>query len=192
MTTFDYILLMLGGCGVILVLGSMGLLHKGVIKLSTASSKEAVSIQFKQTIRVTSHYPAIALFIVGLTGVSLAAFMAKPSTVRPLALEGNIKARDLSSVRIEVTAGLCATKPATDGRVIDTISPQVKEVLVEIKAPGCNPESRKFGTKEIASGKAALGDIVLDQKIEMPEVSPENIKPATVSLPPLSAPGGFN
>ena len=49
MDTFDIVVILGALCGLLMVIGGMVLLYKGVITLNQASKQEAASLEFKKT-----------------------------------------------------------------------------------------------------------------------------------------------
>ncbi len=73
MTTTDYIVLIGMVCGPFTVLGGLVLPYKGVVRLSEASCEEALSIEHKKIVKIKVHYPALALFAIGVAFIVVAA-----------------------------------------------------------------------------------------------------------------------
>ncbi|WP_157515806.1 hypothetical protein [Grimontia marina] len=84
------LLLLVGAlCGMVMVVGGITLLHKGAIKLANTSGEDAITIEFRKEIRISTQYPALAIFLIGLLFVSISIFMGKP-TSNKLVVKGNV------------------------------------------------------------------------------------------------------
>ena len=60
MNTFDIVVILGAFCGCCMVVGGLILLYKGIITLSHASPEEALKIEYRKMVRITTHYPALA------------------------------------------------------------------------------------------------------------------------------------
>jgi len=194
MTAFDVVIILGGVCGLLMVVGGMILLYKGAISLNKASKKDAVSLEFKKMIKVTTQYPALGLFIIGLAFIISAAMFSKPTGVSPLKIQGHVNVPDPSSVTIFVSAGRWSLEPFTDGTIKGLIHPSLGLLKVEITAPGYIPPTitKSIGTEDIKFGVVSLGEIAFGNRIvEKPLINPDNIKTPTEHLPPLTEGGKF-
>lgn len=193
-TTFDMVIVLGGVCGLVMVVGGILLFYKGAISLKEASSQGAVDLEFKKMFRITTHYPALGFFIIGLLFIVTAAMFSKPARVSPLRIEGKLNVLDPSSVTIRVSAGNWMLEPSTDGTIKGTIYPDMDILKVEITAPGYIPPSIKKTLRrdDIKAGTALLGEIAFQEKrLDKPPVDPGKIVAAPPSLPHPSAPGKF-
>ena len=66
MSVFDLVLLTGPICGILMVLGGIILLYKGAISLNVASEEGAFTVEFKNELRITTQYPALGIFVIGL------------------------------------------------------------------------------------------------------------------------------
>jgi hypothetical protein len=195
MTPFDWIIVIGGICGLCMVIGGMVLLYKGVITLSQASPEEAVSLEFKKMIKITTHYPSLGLFVIGLAFVIVSMVFSK-SELRPLTIQGHVNVADPASVAVSIISNHDGEnlKPLTGGEINGIIYPTLKLLRVEITAPGYDPPTiaKAIGVAEIKKGSASLGEInFANKKVEKPQISPENIMATTAKLPPLKEGGRF-
>ncbi len=195
MTPFDWIIVIGGICGLCMVMGGMILLYKGIITLSKASPEEAVSLEFKKMIKITTHYPSLGLFVIGLAFVTIS-IMSSKSELRPLTITGHVNVDDPASVAVSITSNHDGEnlKPLTGGEINGIIYPTLQLLRVEITAPGYDPPTiaNAIGVSEIKKGTASLGEInFANKKTERPKVSPENIISTAVNLPPLTQAGKF-
>ena len=71
--TADIVIVLAGVCGLLMVVGGLGLFYKGAITLQVASQNQAVKIEFFKQFKLTTQYPALAFFVIGLafTGLSV-------------------------------------------------------------------------------------------------------------------------
>jgi hypothetical protein len=79
-TPFDVVVVIGALCGLLMVLGSMYLLRLGIIDLKTASSSpdpDALAVIVKE-IKITSRYPALGLFVIGLAFIMGVGSIARP------------------------------------------------------------------------------------------------------------------
>lgn len=129
-------------CGGMLVLGSIILLYKGVITLSQKSSKEAVSIEFKNHLRMTSHYPAIGLFMMGWMFLILPLMIPVlfgdkgPTSVT---VRGHLQVNppdDIQNLSVRLLGGPWDLSINTDGTLEDALYPTLERMRLEISGPG--------------------------------------------------------
>ena len=77
MSTFDIVIILGGICGLCMVIGGLILLYKGAITLSQATPEEALSVEYKNMLKISTHYPALALFIIGLFFIIAAGVLSR-------------------------------------------------------------------------------------------------------------------
>ncbi len=194
MTPFDWIVIIGGICGLFMVIGGMILLYKGNITLNKTSKDEAVTLEFRKMIKITTHYPALGLFVIGLAFIIVSAVFAKPKEVTSLAIKGHVNVDDPSSVTFFVYTGHGGLPRLTDREIDEIVYPHLKILKVDITAPGYSPPTitKTIGSSDIKKGIASLGEITFtNKKAEKPQTNPDNIKPVKEELPPLSAGGKF-
>lgn len=132
-------------CGALLVAGSLALLYKGVITLSQKSQKEAITLEFRKQLRVSSHYPALGLFILGWVFVLVPMTFYHNSSPEKISLVGNIKvvpSSDIEYVTLWVSGESWEVNPDSDGSLRKTIYPNLDYLEVEVASPG-RPSFRK-------------------------------------------------
>jgi hypothetical protein len=186
---YDIIFIASPFCGIVMVIGSMILLHKGIITLSKASADEAISIEFKKIIKVNSHYPAIALFILGAVFV-FTPMIIMSNNSRPLAVDGQvylIPKSEIHDVRIKVLGGPWDIEPDSDGSINGEVTPSFKKLKVEIDAPGRPTYKKTLTVKDgsIILGEVDLGESVINRSILVPKRG--NLTPLT--LPSINSAG---
>ena len=82
---FDIVILIGAICGPIMVIGSMALLYSGAISLrGAACDGEALSIELIKEIKLSTRYPALALFIIGFVFFISAAWFAQQGNVKKI------------------------------------------------------------------------------------------------------------
>ncbi|MBZ5618005.1 MAG: hypothetical protein LAQ69_04610 [Acidobacteriia bacterium] len=195
MTTFDIAIILGGACGICMVLGGMVLLYKGAISLSNASQSDAVDLEFKKLIRISTHYPALGLFIIGLAFVLVSIECAKP-TQSHFTITGQIRNAsvigDLGTLTVMVgTPKSWEGKAYADGQIIASIVPTIDILEVTLSAPGFKETTRAIQTKTSRMGAISIGDIELVKVIEKPPVDPANIVPLEKPLAGLSPRAGL-
>ena len=84
--TFSFLLLSGPLCGIIMVLGGILLLYKGAITLSGAA-EDALSVEFRKELRITTQYPALGIFVIGLLFVAIPAILGRPSETQPFTIQ---------------------------------------------------------------------------------------------------------
>lgn len=137
-----------GICGVLMVVGSIWLLKTGVITLSAAAKDGILSMEIADKVKVSTTYPALGLFLIGLFFIGLGVWFSKGDVVmplnRPLAIVGKIKGIEDSSL-VTVTVEPDQYKSAysfgadTNGR-LNKILPDIKQFTVRIAANGYKPQ----------------------------------------------------
>jgi hypothetical protein len=177
-------------CGLFMVVGGMLLLRSGVITLDRAGSKEAASVEFQKLIKVTTHYPALGLFVIGLAFILIALYNASPS----YNISGQIKAAHPEAAKISVSGGPWGgVLPTPTGEVKGTVTPALSQLTVVVRVPG-------YKDRTIPVEVGLLGRLHIDDKYLIfaddssgPLSRPSLVKslPQGVDLPPLSDPGAF-
>jgi hypothetical protein len=166
MTTYD--LAIFGGtaCGIIMVSGGIVLLYKGAIKLEVASQDPALTVEmFKEKLKLTTHVPALGLFVIGLLFVVSAIYFAQTTAVKEISIIGMAEAPEE-----EITVIVRSEWPVTahQGRVHAVIYPNLDVLWVQVSAPGYKPVIQPFKDyKEVVD----IGSVQLERKI------PERIEP---------------
>lgn len=194
MSAFEMVIVAAALCGLIMVAGGILLLYKGAINLTQTSRDEAVTLEFKKMLKVTTHYPALGLFVIGLSFIVTALAFSKPPAVRPLEIRGKVTGSEPSAVTVRISAGQWMVQPSSEGSIAQTIYPKMDLLLVEVNAPGHPPQRhiKRLQSRELKSGTAALDEIVFSEPaVPKPNADPRNIAPVDVKLPPLSAQGSY-
>lgn len=194
MSPFEIAILTAALCGVIMVGGGILLLSKGAINLAQTSPNDAVTVEFQKMLKVTTRYPALGLFVIGLTFVIAALVFSKPAKVNPLQVRGKVVGAKPSEITIRIFPGEWMVQPSSEGSIDHTIYPRMDVLLVEVDVPGHKPLrfNKRLNSQELRSGQAILDNITFSERgLPKPAVDPANIAPVDVNLPPLSSTGAF-
>lgn len=199
MSTFEIIALLGAVCGIIMVTGGIMLLRVGAIRLSEVGNKGAFAVQIRKDIKITTSYPALGIFVIGLLFVALSTYMTKPESEIPLSILGHLDIPDPSSVRIQVEPDQVAVSdcPDSTGKFDKTLHPGIQRVKVTIVASGYEPAKKefvldvqrgRFGTPPVVKLPANL---VFNKIVANPGAG--EIKPVANAekLPPLTAAAAF-
>jgi hypothetical protein len=145
-------------CGVLMVIGGLVLFYKGIVTLQEVSDKpDAVTIEFKNVLKIQSRYPAYGFFIFGLAFIFLSIIYGTPERLPPISLSGVIEnAVDPSATRIRVLLPLWDTTVNVDGMFKRDLYPDLKQVRVEILAPGNDPSALNFEVDTTDNGRVRV------------------------------------
>jgi hypothetical protein len=190
--TFEIIVILCAVCGVIMVGGGIYLLYKGIIKLAAAPKEKALSIEFKKDFRVTTQYPALGIFIIGLAFLAIALFVSKPPVPAPIEFTGTVENID-SPLTIFVKPEKWSIGVGTDGIVNGVVTPNLNILWIEAKAPGYKPIKKSVRKQEIKNGIANLGVLSSEQVVAKVQPVASNIidLPSGINIPPVSSEGTF-
>jgi len=166
-------------CGLIMVLGGMILLYKGVIKLDQTLGEnqdlEALKIEFQDQLKFSTKYPALGLFGIGLI-FTLVPVIYDPG-LPPINIKAKTNAGQESIRSMQVSPVGKALQWVKGGNLIATLSPQEMDILkLEIKAIGYDPEekstSQRLSELNITSdGSFDFGEINFPTQIASPPVT---------------------
>jgi hypothetical protein len=204
--TFDVVIILGAICGVLMVVGGMVLLAIGAIKLeavapAVAGTKgeqraDALILEFKKTIKVTAHYPALALFLIGVLFIFGSLWFSKSEgKIQPWSILGKIDSPDPSAVTVEIEVDKLKTLSPTDDGYIDTvIHPDLDQFKAIILAPGCKPE-RQYLSLKVKDAKKHILELTA-AKVHKIADKPAGTQiaqlPANVQLPPVTSSEAFN
>lgn len=190
MGTFDIVIILGAICGLSMVIGGMGLLYKGVITLNQASTQEAASLEFKKMLKITTHYPALGLFIIGLAFVIIAVVFSK-STQNQFEITGRItNIDDPDSLKVVITVPAWEGTANVGGEINASVIPRIDRFNVWLTYPGYRDFKKLIKTKESKLGVITIGEQQLQKVVEKPLPDPNNIM-RVEGLPPISAHGAF-
>lgn len=177
-------------CGILMVAGSIWLLKLGVIQLNAAVKEGNFDVNILDKIKVSTTYPALGLFIIGLAFIGMSIFFSKPEAGLPLNIVGKIDIDDPSLVTVSVEPDISAVfKPDSDGKLDKFVRLDVHRLNVVINAAGYKPQPFTTTLKmEDAKGqRLAFDKAVKFEKLNIPTPAPGKIEPvaANVKLEPL-------
>ncbi len=181
MTVYSVLLLVGAICGLGMVFGGMLLLYKGAITLSNVSNETAFTIEFKKELRVSTQYPALAIFIIGLLFVWFSVWMGKPN-LNELIIKGNAS-NLVEPVHISLKTSVLSSEFTHQGNILETTYPNFKTLQIIVSAPGYE---NFIKTIEINPGKSTteLGNINLKQIIKKNEIKSNIIElPLGMDIP---------
>lgn len=191
MEVFDWVVLIGAICGLCMVVGSLLLLWKGAVNLQRASAEEAITVEFKNLIRVSSHYPALGLFIIGLTFIVVSMYFSQPDDVRSITMDGSLVTADGSppqGVTIFVTPSPWRLQVQSDGKITGLIHLDTDLLFIKVVAPGYSDQDYNtyVNLKKIKGNTAFLGKINLGKRTQdLDSVGTLDIEQASEKLEPL-------
>ena len=188
-----------------MVVGGMVLLAIGAIRLEAAPAvatsggeqapPDALVLEFKKMVKVRAHYPALALFLIGVLFIFASAWLSKPERVEPWTILGKIQTPDPNAVTIEVVSDNWATlSPNSDGTIDTLIYPNVSKIRAVVHASGCKPETQHLLLKVTDAKKhiLELNAAAVEKIADKPAGTQIAKLPDNVQLPPLTSAGTFN
>jgi len=190
MTPYDITIIAATFCGIMMVAGSLFLLYKGAIKLEVASKDPALTIDmFKDKFKLTTHVPALALFVIGLAFVGLSIYAARETTATPIKVKGEAAAR---GEEVKVFFRSEWPIPVAGEKILAVLRPQLDVLQLVISAPGYQPYFQCYSKRDIEKG-LDFGTVQLVRAVAKIDTNPENIEPLPpgVNPPPLSLSGSF-
>jgi len=188
MSVFDIVIIIGGFCGLCMVIGGFVLLYKGIITLKEASPEEALSVEFRNEVRITTHYPALGLFIIGLVFI-IAAGMLSRATKNEFVIDGQLTGvENPSSIKVEVIPN-----GSWDGRVYVggemRAEPTLKILDVRISQAGYEELDIPVDIAKNYFGTITIGRVAMHRKVSMP--NPGLIVEPSVPLPGPSSSGSY-
>jgi len=143
MDTFDIAVVACALCGVFMVLGGIFLLYEGRVRPEAAAQDEALQIEFLKEVTLSTRYPALGLFVIGLAFSFGTLYYAKPATVQPLIFNGSVAGPASSSATISVRPSTPWSLAAdSSGIVRGQIDPNPHYLTIEATAPGYRPVTK--------------------------------------------------
>jgi hypothetical protein len=187
---FDWIVLIGAISGLSMVIGSMILLWKGAISLNVASAREGFTVELAKEIKLSTRYPAIALFIIGLLFFFCAAWFAQRGTLQSMVVTGKITSPDdIKDIAVYLLAGPWVSE-ADDGtgKIEYEFHPHLKNLKIQIIAPGYKGTGQEK-TFRVSGQKISIGEIDVGRRV-VKEVKPmANIPPRQPSNTPSEVDG---
>jgi hypothetical protein len=177
-------------CGLFMVVGGMLLLRSGVLTLDRAGSNEAASLEFRRLLKLTTHYPALGLFIIGLAFIIIALYNASPSYT----ISGKIQTAHPEAAKISVSGGPWGwVSSSPNGEVVGSVAPDLGLLTVIVRVPGY--KERVIPVKVGLLGRLRIDDrdLIFAEDSAGPLRQPSLLTklPPGVELPPLSDPAAF-
>jgi len=136
--------------GFVLVLGCLLLLTFGRIQLNDANKGDALSMELLKKIKITTTYPAIAIFVLGLAFCGVGIWFSQgdttitPSPPAPAELDivakiTGVEDPNIVSVTLQPDNYHGDTFAADSGGLVDHPVPEVKQYIVTVTANGYAP-----------------------------------------------------
>ena len=159
--------------GLIMILGGMLLLWKGVITFreksdaSSSDNPQALIVEFKK-LRIGTQYPAIAFFIIGSI---LMVYSINSSQKMELKIIGTTNINKDSISHFKISSKEWTLEPSSNGDITESITPHLGLLKVRLIASGYepNPYEATYTTDNISFwGTLELGNIDLQKLIEGP------------------------
>src|SRR5438128_11847637 len=110
-STFDAVIVITVVCGLLMVVGGMVLLYKGTITLKDSNPDEAIKIEFKRMINVTTRYPALALFIIGLAFTVVALYFVQHEAIPAFTIDGILQAAQPANATVYISFPVYSGNP---------------------------------------------------------------------------------
>ncbi|RJG47745.1 hypothetical protein [Motilimonas pumila] len=174
MNTFDLLLLAGALCGVIMVAGGILLLYKGAISLSKTATPDAFTIAYKKELRISTQYPALGIFLIGLMFVFFSVVMGKPN-INTLTVTGTTTGID-EPVFISIKTGTWSSGLSHQGELVETFHPRLDTLQIVVSAPGYDNHVKTIQV-DTANKQADLGQITLTQKVSKASLLESKIVP---------------
>lgn len=147
----------------IMVLGGIILLYKGAISLKERSENEAVSLEFRNMFKMTTHYPALGLFVIGLAFVVVALYAGSRDATFPMTIHGEVVGDCPSDLSILVTPHQNWMEFANpkDGKFSTEMQPFVTPLRIMFSANQRDPCYRMIGVSDLKKGVIKFEDLSL-------------------------------
>lgn len=173
-----------------MVAGSIWLLGTGVITLSAAAKDGTLSVEIADKVKISTTYPALGLFIIGLLFTALGVWFSQGDVVpvvswKPLAITGKVHGVDDSklvtvSVQPDAYRGF-SFEPNSDGGV-DKNLPDVNQFNVEIAANGYKQHYQKTLNIDNAVEEPKRRRLEIPDEVNFTK---NDSGPITVAKPPI-------
>jgi hypothetical protein len=172
--SFDITIYISAVCGLVMVVGGIILLKTGAIQLGQAASSEAVAVEFLKFLKVQTRYPALGLFVIGLTFIIAAAIISKPAELAAITLKGKIAGLpDASGVTVQVSPVWGKFRPDSDGIINAMFHPDVQKIEIQIVGAGCDPPTTTKMLDLTRERVLSLSEVKLKRVQEKPPPAPE-------------------
>jgi len=195
MSTHDIAILFSAIAGFCMVIGGMLLIWKGAIVLAGTDSSTALSIEWKKDFKLNTQAPGIAFFILGLSFSCVAIYSSKPNALKPtdpIYITGTFDNVNEIVTITAVPSGWVVSS-GSNGVVDAKFTPDTEILNLNFSAAGYLPAQipqnlSKTKDRVIRFDKPFK---LIKSPVPTIETKQENIKAATVSLPPLGSQPSF-
>ncbi|UCH63908.1 MAG: hypothetical protein JSU77_05570 [Fidelibacterota bacterium] len=184
---FSFTVLVSAVCGLVMVVGGIALLWRGAISLDTVSNTEALSVEWKKQFRLTTHAPALALFIIGLGFIVVPLWMAKPKALPIVEITGEKDEGISQPIRL-----IIETEPWISGKPHEQMIEEeldLSNIILVIKATAAlhnEQEQRRIPLGRLLGGDLDLSKIELQRVVG--EISATANEELIDSLPIIASP----
>jgi len=193
-STFSVILVISACIGLLMIVGGMFLMYKGVITLQATPKTEALTVRWRKQFVLTTQVPALGFFLIGLAFVVFAMWFAKPVPDSPLRISGNVSGVQSPikvSVRSEpgvIERDITDNNPSFTG----TVYPNLHTLVLDVTAPGYGPHQESFNEdKWLSNHSIDLGAVNLTKLVSESQPNPGDIEPIPFQPPPQSSEGTY-
>jgi hypothetical protein len=161
--TSDIVIIITAVCGLLMVIGGMVLLYKGAVTLKDSNPDEAIKVEFKHMINVTTRYPALGLFVIGLAFTVVALYFVRPFVrpYPPFKISGTLNTDDPGNATVVISFPVHMFQPEPNGEFHGTVDSGLEDIAYEVNLPGENKYKWTKGKTDIQRGTLALGSISL-------------------------------
>ena len=143
-----------------MVVGGMVLLYKGTITLKDSNPDEAIRVEFKHMINVTTRYPALALFVIGLVFTVVALYFAQSEGLPPFTIDGTLQAEDPADATVIISFPVYNGTPDSNGTIKRTVHPVFDNITYEVSVPGySSPIRGSMLIKDVRDGVLSMKDL---------------------------------
>ena len=179
-------------CGLSMVIGGIFLLSRGAMSLDVASKSQALSLEWKRELRLTTQYPALGFFIIGLAFIFIPLVFAKPGPIPKAKIEG-----ETLGVTKPLTL-ILETEPWVSGKehedcIEEEIDLSTVRLRITLSAPLHQQVHRWVSLGELFKGKYDLGKIRLAKVVDSLSKDDADViaLPDGIKVPPTNKAGGF-
>jgi len=161
--TSDIVIMIVGACAVVMLLGGFVLLYKGTITLKDSNPEEAVKVEFKHLINVTTRYPALGLFVIGLAFGCVAIYAALRDPYHEFRISGKVEADDPTKATVVISFPVYTINPGDKSGTFHGTVPasRLDNISCRVILPGENSNTWNKEKTEIRSGTLDLGSLSL-------------------------------
>jgi len=176
-----------------MVVGGISLLWRGAISLDTVSNTEALSVEWKKQFRLTTHVPALGLFIIGLLFIILPLWLARPKSLPVVEITGQKGGSISQPIKLQIE-----TVPWSSGKPHEHMIEEeldLSNIIFVVKATAAfhKEVERRISLSRLLGGDLDLGKITLPIAVSEITRNEELIEelPPNIVEPPIDQEGGF-